>query len=84
MRQTWESDGKTVNLYDLTIENTSNKTVSNWSVDLVFSSSVNVTDSWNATLTQDSSTLHLIPESYNASIEPGTKLSDVGLIVEMG
>ncbi len=84
VRQTWESDGKTVNLYDLTIENTSNKTVSNWSVDLVFSSSVNVTDSWNATLTQDSSTLHLTPESYNASIEPGTKLSDVGLIVEMG
>ncbi len=84
VRQSWESNGKTVNLYDLTIENTSSSTVSDWSVDLTFSSSVNVTDSWNATLTQDGATVHLSPASYNASIDAGAKLTDIGLIAEMG
>lgn len=84
LRQSWEANGKPVNLYDLVISADGQTSASNWSVDLAFDSAVRVTDSWNATVSQEGRTLHLSPASYNATIAAGATLSDVGLIVEMG
>lgn len=84
VRQSWEDSGKTVNLYDVAVTNTGSAALSTWSVDLTFDGQITLSDSWCATVTQDGQTLHLQPADYNAAIEPGACVNNVGLIVKLG
>ena len=84
LRQNWEADGKTVNLYDVTVTNTGASALSAWLVDLTFDEKITVNDSWGATLTAGDTTLHLGPSDSNAAIQPGATVQDIGFIVAMG
>ena len=84
VRQAWEDSGKTVNLYDVTVTNTGSAALPTWSVDLTFDGKITLSDSWCATVTQDGQTLHLQPADYNAAIEAGATVNNVGLIVKLG
>lgn len=86
VRQTWEDGGKKVNLYDVAVTNPGGSSqVNGWSVDLAFNASaITLTDSWNATVTQSGTKLHLEPASNNATIAGGATASDIGIIVKFG
>lgn len=77
----WESDGKTFYQYDLTVLNTSGAACSNWSVDVVFSDAVALSDGWNGDYSADGRILHITCKDYNASIPSGGSTGNVGFII---
>ena len=81
LRQSWESDGKTCKLFDISIVNSSDGEISPWSVSLEFSTEFEFQQGWNGAFTPAGATLGIVPESYNASLPAGGSLSDIGFIV---
>lgn len=84
LRTSWEADGKTCLLYDLTLTNESGADCSSWSVDLAFTEVFEIQDSWNGTFAADGNVLHVGNTDYNGTLAAGQSLSDVGVIVEGG
>ncbi len=81
LRQTWESEGKTFKLFDLSIANASAGEVSPWTVPLQFSGEFELQQGWNGIFATDGSSLIITPESYNATLAAGASISDIGFIV---
>ena len=79
LRQSWESGGKPYLLYDISLA--ANTVVSQWQVTLVFSSPVTLSDSWNCAAQVNGNTVKLTAASYNADIDAGKGVSDIGIIV---
>lgn len=81
LRSSWEADGKTCLLYDLTVTNGSGADCASWSVDLAFTEDFELQDSWNGTFSTDGTVLHMSNADYNGSIAAGQSVSDIGIIV---
>lgn len=84
LRTSWEADGKTCLLYDLTVTNESGADCSSWSADLTFTEVFEIQDSWNGTFAADGNVLHVRNTDYNGTLAAGQSLSDVGAIVAGG
>ncbi len=82
MRQTWESNGETSLLYDVSIANQTDCDIDSWFVELVFSESFDLADGWNAMFEVDGCTLRISPVSYNAALKAGSSWADIGFIVQ--
>ena len=81
VRQTWEEDGRTVCLYDLTVRNDGAAPTDGWMIEVPVDGAVTVREGWNGSFDAEGSTLRVASASYNAAIPAGGQLSDVGLIV---
>ena len=81
LRQSWESDGKTCKLFDISIVNSSDGEISPWSVSLEFSTEFEFQQGWNGAFTPAGATLGIVPESYNACLPARGSLGDIGFIV---
>lgn len=77
----WESDGRSFYQYDLTVSNTSGTACSSWSVDVVFSDTIALSDGWNGNYTADGRILHITCKDYNGGIPAGGSTGNVGFIV---
>lgn len=82
LRDSWQSEGKSCYNYNLTISNTSDSKVENWKIEIVFSDSISLNQGWSGEYTIQGNTLIVSPVSYNASIEAGQSVSDIGFIIE--
>lgn len=81
VRQTWETDGRTVYLYDFAIRNDGASATDGWSLEVPLDGAVVVQDGWNAAFAAEGSILSVASASYNGVIPAGSTLSDVGLIL---
>lgn len=81
VRQTWEEDGRTVYLYDLTVRNNGAAPTDGWTIEVPVDGAVSVREGWNGSFDAEGSTLRVASASYNGVIPAGGQLSDVGLIV---
>lgn len=78
----WESNGDHYYQYQLTLTNISDTALSGWEIDLPFSDTIIVSDGWNGDYSvTDGTTLHIISKDYNAVVEPGASISDIGFIL---
>ena len=77
----WESDGIPYYQYILTLKNISEQPLSHWEIDLSFTGTPTLSDSWNGVYTLQDHTLHIASLDYNGSISPGNSISDIGFIV---
>ena len=82
LRDSWQSEGKSCFNYSLTVNNTSGSKIENWKVELVFSDNISLNQGWSGEYTVNGNTLIVTPVSYNASIEAGQSVSDIGFIIE--
>ncbi|MCD8103846.1 MAG: cellulase family glycosylhydrolase [Lachnospiraceae bacterium] len=77
----WESDGVPFYQYTVTLENTSDADLIGWIVELTFSGSISLSDSWNGEYSLNGFTLTITPKDYNKAIAAGGILSDIGFII---
>ena len=84
VRQTWEADGKTAYLYDVTISNDGSTAVSGWTVDIPFDTALAISDSWNGAFSQNDGWLTIANVDYNGTLAPGASVTDVGFIATAG
>ncbi|MCC8047024.1 MAG: cellulase family glycosylhydrolase [Clostridiales bacterium] len=77
----WESDGVPFYQYSVTLENTSDAELIGWIIELTFTGSITLSDSWNGEYALDGTTLTITPKDYNQTIAAGGTLSDIGFIV---
>ena len=81
LRNSWTADGKPVYQYALTVRNTSGTALSSWAVDVPFSGSFTLMDSWNGDFTVNGNTLRITSKDYNGALAPGSFAGDIGFIV---
>lgn len=81
LNNSWASDGEVNYQYNLSLTNNGNQSVSSWAIDIHFSSNISFSSGWGGKYTVNGNTLHVIPESYNASIGAGASLGDLGFII---
>lgn len=81
VRQTWESNGATVYLYDVTVTNDGPSAANSWSIAIPFETPIALSDSWNGAFAVDGATLTIANVDYNGMLAPGASASDVGFIV---
>lgn len=80
LRQSWESEGAAVYLYDVTVTNDGPSAASSWSIAIPFEAPIALSDSWNGAFSVDGSTLFISNVDYNASLAAGASASDIGFI----
>lgn len=79
------SDGKTAfTQYEVTVQNRSKETVSNWTLDLDAPAGLTVSQCWNCTLDHNGNRLLLVPADYARTIPAGGQTQGIGLIVSGG
>lgn len=83
LRTSWEADGKTCLLFDLTIKN-GGDACEGWWVDIPFTEAFELQDGWNGTFAIDGTVLHVANADYNGSIGARQSIADVGIIVAGG
>lgn len=77
----WTSGDKTFYQYGLTITNTSESEVSNWSLSLKFTGDVAFDSGWNGNYADGGNVLTVTPVAYNSNIPAGGTLTDIGFII---
>ncbi|MCI8434071.1 MAG: cellulase family glycosylhydrolase [Lachnospiraceae bacterium] len=77
----WESEGKTFYQYELTLQNNSGADCTGWSIEVLFSEAVSLSDSWNGNFTVSDSKLQITNKDYNGSISSGGSAGNIGFIV---
>lgn len=81
LRSSWEAEGKTCLLIDLTIKNGGDSPCESWSVDVPFTEAFELQDGWNGTFTVAGNILQVANADYNGAIGAGQSVTDVGIIV---
>ena len=82
LRDSWQSEGKSCFNYNVTVSNTTDSKIENWKVEIVFSDTISLNQGWSGEYTINGKTLQISPVSYNAAIEAGQSVSDIGFIIE--
>lgn len=77
----WESNGKCYDQFELTLENTGKKDRTNWSVQISFKKAMELFDSWNGDYTIKGKKLSIHSKAYNGDIPAGGTIGNVGFIV---
>ncbi len=77
----WESNGEFSYQYALTIENTSDEEIENWTVKLTFSDAVTSCNGWNGNYTVEDSVIEITSMDYNGKLGAGDKITDIGFII---
>ena len=77
----WESEGKTFYQYELTLQNNSGADCTGWSIEVLFSEAVSLSDSWNGNFTVSDGKLQITNKDYNGSISSGGSAGNIGFIV---
>lgn len=72
--QTW-GNGNVSYQYNFKLTNDGNKTVDNWSIDILVPSKTSIVDSWVAESTIDGNYLHIVPGDSDGQLEPGESLN---------
>ncbi len=67
--------------YNVTITNTTTKAISDWTLTITFHKNVNVDNLWCGTYTLNGNVLTIKPESYNATINVGDSINNIGFVV---
>lgn len=81
LANSWEADGKGFYQYTVTVTNNGATGVNGWEVSLPLNATIELSDSWNATVAVNGSSLTLTPVSYNANLAPWASATDIGFIV---
>ena len=81
MINSWESEGKTFYQYELTLQNNSGADCTGWSIEVLFSEAVSLSDSWNGNFTVSDGKLQITNKDYNGSISSGGSAGNIGFIV---
>ncbi|MDL2301512.1 cellulase family glycosylhydrolase [Lachnospiraceae bacterium OttesenSCG-928-D06] len=79
--QSWESEGLHYYQYSIDYENTTNKNINSWEINLSFSQEFTISDYWNGSFFVSEKNIHILPLSYNGTIAPGSSLSNIGFII---
>lgn len=82
LSNSWETDGKHYYQYTLELTNTSGTKVNGWTCEITFDRHMSVSQSWCGSFSASGSSLTIIPESYNATIEAGAAQGNIGFILE--
>lgn len=82
LRDSWQSNGKSCFNYNVTVSNTTDSKIENWQVEIVFSDNISLNQGWSGEYTITGKTLQISPVNYNAAIEVGQSVSDIGFIIE--
>lgn len=77
----WTSEGKSFYRYVVTVTNEGDSAIDTWSVQLPLSATVDLSDSWNATVSTSDTAITLESVSYNGSLAPHASAQDIGFIV---
>ena len=78
---TWESGSGQCTQLNISIENKGTASVSGWTVEIDLGQSATVDQIWCAVGKVEGNKVIVTPESFNGTIESGTTISDIGLIV---
>ena len=81
LTNSWESEGKTFYMYNLTIQNTSKKECTNWNVSLKFSKNIGFSNGWNGKYTANKNVLRIKNADYNGTIPAKGSVSGIGFII---
>ena len=81
IRNSWEADGKTFYLYDLTLHNNSAKNGTEWKVQIPFNEAVTLTDGWNGNYSVENQKITISSKEYNGVIQAGQRMNNIGFIV---
>ena len=77
----WESDGKKYQQYELTVQNTQSKGFTGWSVTIPFDKPMTVTSGWNGEYSTDGNRLLVKSVDYNGAIAAHGQVTGIGFIV---
>lgn len=81
LKSSWADSGKTCYQFDLKLENPGSSDISQWAIDIHFSSDVSFESGWGGKFSANGNTLHITNESYNGTIAKGSAISDIGFMV---
>lgn len=80
----WESNGSFYYQFEMTVENTSGETTDGWNVDVAFSGTPELSDSWNGVYAAEGNILHISSVDYNGKLDGGGIAENIGFIVSGG
>lgn len=81
LRNSWQSDGKSFYQYELTLQNTSSSDCNAWAIDVSFTDTIALSDSWNGNYSVSDTVLHITNKDYNGSILSGNSINNIGFII---
>ena len=81
LKSSWDDSGKTCYQFDVKLENPGSSEVSQWAIDIHFSSDISFSSGWGGKFSANGNTLHITNESYNGTISGGGTISDIGFMV---
>jgi endoglucanase len=82
LKDSWVSEGYRCYNYSVTVKNPSDKKIDNWEAEIVFNGNIAMNQGWNGTYTINGNVLKISPVNYNAAIEAGQSVSDIGFIIQ--
>lgn len=77
----WQSGNDYFYQMQLVIDNKSNTTVNNWSLDITIPGKGSFSQGWCANYTYNNGTLNVTPFDYNKSISVNSKMDNIGFII---
>ncbi len=80
---TWDSEGKMFFQYDLTVKNTGNTDISDWSVSIPFTGDIAVSNIWCASASVSGNILNITCEEFNKVIPANGEISGIGFIISV-
>jgi endoglucanase len=81
MANSWEEQGKTAYQYEMVMRNATEVTFDDWKIVLDTGDGVTVENSWNCRPETEDGRLTLLPEDYNAVLQTGGEVGDIGVIL---
>lgn len=78
----WEEGSSQVTQYRASLKNATNSPRSSWILIIEFDQDISLVESWNGVFTVSGSTLTITPESYNAAIDAGQSVENIGFQVK--
>ena len=82
-KNSWESNGLAYYQYEITVSNTGEASVNGWKIQIPYGLKYKIEDHWNCEVESKDGYIELSSLDYNAVIESGGKVLDVGLIVSV-
>ena len=80
----WQQGSKYCYQFSLTLTNATEASLDTWEASLCFPGEITLLNGWNGTYSAEGATLTITPASYNAVVECGGSVRDIGFIIEVG
>lgn len=83
LKNSWASGNQSFCQYVITVNNTSESDISDWSIEIPFESEISVSSGWNGNYEVNGNVLCVTSVEYNGFIPAGGSVGDVGVILSV-